>query len=179
MKIKVSHVNARTVLAVKGDEPWLAQIYQSFATGDGLPVPPLTGQIVYAPDAAGGVNVDGDLAFTPFLACGRCDRSLTWDLSCRFAVTYRLVAPAEPGRDKDLVADELDHYFIEDDGIDLELLVNEQLQLLVPAMPVRRDDKGENCLDCGAAVGSPFVAGSSGAKVTVSPFARLKDLKIT
>lgn len=174
MQIKVPHLLQATTIHLTGAEPWLASIYSLFAKGS-EPVPALSGWLKCEPEVGGTVRVTGSLSFMPAIGCGRCDRLIPWDLSTEFNVQYRRES-TEP-RDRDLQSEELDIYFIENDSLDLEMLVNEQVQLMVPSVALRRDPAGKTCMICGIDVSSPLVAQTRGAEAFGNPFAKLQQLR--
>jgi len=171
MKLVVSQMREPGSLVITGREPWLASIYKEFRTGEAL----ISGTLHYEPRHGGAVRIRGQIAFEPQIGCGRCDRSIPWDLGHTFDLLYREREGDDPRRERDLIREELDFYYIENDIIDLEIVINEQLQLVLPSQAVRRDPTGKMCLVCGDDVSSTLVAGPKDDR-SQSPFAKLKSL---
>ncbi len=93
------------------------------------------------------VVVLGDLAASVPLTCGRCLKEFRADV--RPTVNVRYVPRPAASADAELVADDLDLDFYQNDELDLTALVETEATLALPMKPLCRDDCRGLCPVCG------------------------------
>lgn len=167
MKLPVKEIfDTPYQIELRGDEPWLQNIYGSFAQTNGL----LTAQLSFRKDLAGFVYVSGNVAFTPYVDCSRCSESIPWPVAESVEVTYRPEGlDATPAKEVNLKKRELEQYAIANGMIDLEELVNDIVQMAIPLHTVRITDDGKSCVACGIDVTSEKVWGGNPSSRTSKP----------
>lgn len=178
MRFKVEELRHSVAIEIKGDEPWLSKIYGSFGQktpGDG---PRLTGHLTLTPDNYGAYYLKGDVVYSPFVACGRCEDLIPWEIRRTFAVRFLTPYEDEDGTvEKDLTPEDLDDYYIENKEIDLEPVLNDMIQTSLPTRLIKTTADGKACSICLEDVQTPLVYEQQKAE-DASPFAVLKNLKL-
>jgi uncharacterized metal-binding protein YceD (DUF177 family) len=180
MKIHTRELHPELELDVKGDEPWLARIYGDFPVPSGAEIPKITGQVQLRLEEAGTVVARGELSYAPFVHCSRCELPIPWPLALSLNVRYSPAFASET-RDKTLSRAELDEYFLQDDQLDLEELINDTVQTSLPSRLSPLNEEGTACSICHQSVSGELVYGrpEETAKGKESPFARLlQDVQV-
>jgi len=184
MRIHVRDLTDKLTLALTGDEDWLARIYGDFPTPPGPHAvkPKISGNLSIDLEEAGTVVVEGRLAFAPLVPCARCDLGIPWPLDLKIRTRFYPEDTGAGPKERTLSRHELDAYYLENDEVDVEQLVNDLVQTAVPAFVDASDEDGPKCPACGdkPAEDEAFEAPkTSGLK---SPFeallGNLKDLKL-
>lgn len=178
MYIDASKIEQTQKLQILGHEPWLADIYAEFPTPEGRGERLLTGSITIDPPRHGFVEVSGELSYSPFVACSRCNEPIEWPISPKFQISYRQ-SPTQSmeRREVDLEADELDHYFLKaGDMLDIDELVNDQVNLAIPTRTIKVSERGSDCGVCLQPLGTDAVY-TEGETASQSPFSILSTLK--
>ena len=183
-KIKVAELREALDIDIKGNEPWLQTIYDSFSERvDGSIrdyAALLTGHLRVIPIPGDVVQVQGSILYTPQIACGRCGDDIKWPVDAKIDVWYEdETTLADKGPEINLQKGDLERYFIRDGIIDLENLVNETIQMQISTTCVRETDDGSKCLVCDADLSKPIVYREDSQEEKISPFAELgtKNLK--
>jgi uncharacterized metal-binding protein YceD (DUF177 family) len=176
MKIKVDDLPQQgRRIDIKGDEDWLAKIYRTF------PEPiesqaAIKAQADIVPDNYGFVTVTGHLTFAPNVNCSRCDQLIPWPLERQFNVEFR-PANANPPKEIDLEAEELEYYYLDEAGhLDLEIVLNDTIQTAFPAKLLCASDDGQTCKHCHIDLNDNLVYHSGDFK-RPNPFSVLKNIK--
>ncbi len=178
MRISIRDLNPSLSLKIAGTEPWLARLYADFPLAEA----PLTGQLeVTYDDGAGTVAVTGHVDYQPTLECARCAKGIPWAFS--LDVDAQFVAAELKPQDKELNLSEsdLDTYYLEDDAVDLEQLLNDVVQTAVPARAVKSNEDETQCLVCEEDLTTTRLYSSDPTVADAkpeSPFAALKGLKV-
>lgn len=179
MKINIHSINPTLVLQLEGNEAWLKTIYDLYQR-PGAGAKPLTGSIRLHEEAAGSYLVTGSLAMTAVMPCDLCGQTLPCDLEISIDVRYLPAVTNMLEREKNLSRSDLDAYFIEDEEIDLETLLNDSINDALPTRLVHDQKDGKSCVERDQSLGGD----ETGDKVWTSkdekdsPFAALKDVKL-
>ncbi|NRA43884.1 MAG: DUF177 domain-containing protein [Oligoflexales bacterium] len=158
-------------IAIKGSEDWLSPIYEQFRSAPRQEVPVLTGNLsVNLLDAC--IQVEGEYTFSPSVKCSRCSASMNWPIHERLDLYFSLQADDLSARERDLTAKDLDDYFLLDNQVDLESVLNESVQL---SLPLRL-----KCDQCKAKSEDDVVYSSDKeGQESLHPFAKLRELKLS
>ena len=149
-------------------------------------LPSLTGHLHLRLEEAGTVQVRGRINYQPYVTCGRCLEPSQINIEQEIAVRFRPMFEGElECRDRELALADLDDYFIAEDAVDLETLVNDTVQTAVPTHPTCKAMSGSPCKDLPeestlTEETTIQVYGKSprqGAEGNVLPFAALKNFK--
>jgi uncharacterized protein len=127
------------------------------------------------------VQLEGSIATTVRLDCGRCLGSFEMPIESKFALTYRQRAPAPdnsgPNHEElELTAEDMELIHYQGEEINLENEIQEQVVLAFPIRPLCRPDCRGLCPACGAdlnAANCDCDRSPSGGK-----FDALKNLKL-
>ena len=180
MLIRVDDIQPTFSLSIRGDEPWLAPIVKSLQEeGGAASDSKITGEIQFRKDSAGFVYGKGQVKFTPTLSCSRCAMDIPWPLDATVDATWRPPFESVTPREMALSADDLDVYFMVDGKINVEELVNDVLQCALPEKVIVRKDDTDDCGVCGINLLNNLVYGKNEPLEQASPFAALKNLKMT
>ena len=181
MRISVTDLDLDKTISLSGTEAWLAPIYAAFPLGDaGREVATqLTGTIKLHLEEGGSVSVTGSLNYTPVLNCGRCEKGIPFPLAMTIDVRYMPSALSVAERELNLTEADLDAYFLEDDAVDVEGLIIDTIHLAIPTRLVLTKPDAKTCAVCGIDLSADRLYGSHGDKPERSPFAVLKDLKLS
>ncbi len=176
MYVDVAKIDRKQHLIVAGDEPWLAAVYAGFQVPKEQVPPRISGWIDVEPLKLGFAEVCGELTFSPYVACSRCGDPIQWPIKTNFAMSYRNDQTQSMQRKEvDLERDELDHYFLKDNRLDVEELINEQIQIAIPSRTVKSGADG-GCSVCHLPLEEDQVY-SEQPDAGKSPFSVLSSLK--
>lgn len=177
MRVHIFDLKPDLELHIDGGESWLDRVYKDFPTA-GAERPRLHGDMTLTLEEGGTVFVSGKLHFTPLVSCSRCDLGLPWPMNIDVGVRYFPSGINAQARDRTLTQNELDAYFLEDDEVDLELLINDLIQTELPSRVLATTDDGSSCRICQVDLTSTQVYGTPMVPTERSPFEALKDLKL-
>ena len=176
MRLSTNSLAAHHNLKFSGDDSWLARIAQ-----DLTPANPkssnIHGEITLRTDNAGFIHVTGNAAATATLPCDRCGRDVTIPLNSPINATFRPSYSEHTPREMALSAEDLEIYFIENDNIDIETLVNDTLQCGIPNHILCATDDAQGCGGENADDDDTLVYGEGTRSDDDSPFAILKNLR--
>jgi uncharacterized metal-binding protein YceD (DUF177 family) len=181
MKIPVGDVKPELMLTLSGEEPWLGRIYADLnqplaKLGEKASSAKIAGTLTLILEPAGTVIVSCKLTYEPSLPCARCDKILQWPLKLNFQTRFFEPQPDEfAEKDKNLSKDELDVYYLDDEGVDVEMVINDAIQTALPSYLVQTTEDGDHCRICLDKLGDVSFEDPAGANL--SPFAALKNLK--
>ena len=179
MRIPLTAISPQCKAKVNGDEPWLDSIYQSFPLPNGESEQAVvSAHFSLTLEEAGSVLVEGELRFQPRVSCSRCDKALTWQVNEKVCVRFLPALHNDAPKEKNLSRDELDVYFIEDDTVDLEQLINDTIQTALPTQYLPLASDGKTCTICNVDVSGERVYGRGNESQQASPFSVLKGLKL-
>lgn len=173
MKINIHSINPTLVLEITGNEAWLKNIYALYQK-PGADAQPLTGRIRLHEEEAGTYLVTGEMSFTVAVPCDLCERTLAMPVNLSIDTRYLPGMINTIEREKNLSRADLDAYYIEDEEIDLEELINDTINDALPSRVVCPPKDGISCT--GKDVTDDRVWSSKDEKD--SPFAALKGLKL-
>ena len=179
MRLTLNEIREGTTVVIRGDEAWLEQIYSGFPLVDADGVRPmLTAKLDLRLEAAGSVSVTGVVNYVPRVNCSRCDKVLPWPLRVEVSTRFLPEQLNETPKEKNLSRDDLEVYFLQDDAVDLELLLNDSVQTALPTayLPVADDER--SCRVCHADTAGEQVYAGTTEPEEASPFAVLKGLKL-
>ena len=186
MKVQIKDMREPKLIDIKGDEPWLTEIYASFLANEGLG---LKGQVKITPEQYGLYTVEGTIEYVPIVGCSRCQREIPWPIHKSVSVRFidRVAAEAEfeiEGEEdddmleRDLVPEDLDTYYLTPTGeIDVEMVINDIVQTALPTRLIVLNTDGKTCRICLENVEAPLVF-KDAMDIDTSPFAVLKNLKL-
>jgi uncharacterized metal-binding protein YceD (DUF177 family) len=174
MKIQLADINPDYQLEIKGDEPWLQPFYESFAPSPVDEPCILTGHLKFEMELADTVKVGGSLSVNPLVPCGRCDKTLRWQVEAKVQTRFYEAADKLPN-DQELTAGELDAYYIEGSTVDAFAVIVDAVNERIPNYPVLLTEDEEHCRVCLDPIGSQNYEDPAAADA--SPFAQLKNLK--
>ncbi len=171
MHIRLRDLTSGMHVTIQGDEPWLEPLYQDFPPPSGNTTRPrLTGDVRLMVEDGGSVRVRGAMQYAPLVTCSRCSTVQTLplgiDVDARFVPEQHDDIPKE----KTLTAAEVETYFLERGGVDLEQLTNDLVQTSVPSRIL--------CASCQAEVDASDGHVYTTDRGDSSPFAALKNLKL-
>lgn len=175
MKINIHSIHPTLLLEIEGTESWLKNIYATYQTGT-EPSQLLKGKLRLHEEEAGTYLVTGSVSFVAKLPCDLCELSLAWPVEIPVNVRYLPEITNTIEREKNLSRSDLDAYYIEEEHIDLEALLNDSINDALPTRSVKLSQDGSSCLQCGKDVSNDQVWSSRDEKD--SPFAALKSLKL-
>jgi uncharacterized metal-binding protein YceD (DUF177 family) len=176
MKININSINPTLIVEVTGTEAWLKNIYGDFFPPDAKDHARLTGKIKLLEEEAGTYLITGDFRFEPVLPCGRCDKSIKWPVKFEINTRYLPAITQHQEKEKNLSRTDLEAYYIADNRIDIEVVINDSLNDQLPDRAIRTAEDGSTCLDCGKDVSDDKIWSSQDEKP--SPFSVLKGLKL-
>ncbi len=178
MHISLSELASPKNLRITGDEAWLGRIYGDFPLGKAKP-PKLTGELQVRLEAGGSVLVTGRFSFAPIVACSRCEDSISWPLDVKVETRFQPARAntSDPRRDVVLTEADLELYFIEDEAVDLEAVLNDLVHTELPTRILATTADGSACRICLQDLSDDRVYGQSKTE-EASPFAALKGLKL-
>lgn len=142
--------------------------------GDELTVTTPVHVTLLARKSSGGVIVKGNLRGTVTLACSRCLKTFSEDISHDFYYNCLPEEAAEEG--EELSMEDTDTYYYSGGEVDVAALVQEQVVLAVPMRPLCKEDCKGLCPKCGADLNQGD-CGCQKAPVDIR-LAALRELKI-
>lgn len=179
MRIHIHDLKPDMNVHIDGTEPWLDRLYADFpAQNDQQSRPRIVGDLTLTLEEAGSVLVTGNLSYTPIVSCSRCDLGISWPLSFRLSVRYLPENVNISSKERTLTSADLDAYYLEDNEIDLEGLINDTVQTALPNRVIATTDDGSACRICEADLTNSQVYGQKDDNDASSPFAALKNLKL-
>ncbi len=95
------------------------------------------------------VTVSGKIGTRLLLQCGRCLKNFSYSLQSDFDVEYRPLEKMEPGKERQLSADEMDLLYYKGGEIDLTDLVKGQIAEEIPIQPLCDEGCRGLCPHCG------------------------------
>jgi uncharacterized metal-binding protein YceD (DUF177 family) len=134
----------------------------------------IQGEITLRTTSAGFVHASGLITAMAVQACSLCGENVTLALSASVKATYRPPYEGDTPKDMSLITEDLDVYFIERDGINLEVLVNDALQCAIPYQ-ITCETSGLRPCDNGHLPSEESPKGARSGEN--SPFAILKTIK--
>ncbi len=168
-------------VCLTGGEDWLDDIYSNFLRlGDADPSQNqlLSGKIQIVRSAYDHFALSGTIQYQPYLSCDRCDHPIQVDLSCDPSVTIRplLRVNADKGGEFELTREDLEYYFVEEDGVlDLFTILNDIIQLNVPSQVTPESSLVVGAHHCAERVTAKIAIEEQGERL--SPFGVLASLK--
>lgn len=182
MRINVKELEKDLEIDIKGDEPWLEKIYDTFKLSENIEWAEdkeknsgvITGAVKVSVTYA-TVIVRGHVSYVAPVSCSICTRAINWPIHENIEVGVLKSTP-EFEEETELSAGELDDYYLEDDTFfDLELAINDAIQTAVPMQTVKRSADG-NCAVCKKNLEQDLTADSNSVS-SDNPFSVLKDFK--
>ena len=159
---------------IKGEEPWLGDIYQSFLPTSAKESARLLAKTSIRHLSEEMFEITGSLSYTPEVPCSRCDLAIPWAIDLQFQM---VILPegqewAEHGQSPEIC-------YHKNRQFDLEALINDQVQLAIPQQTLLPTADGKNCAICHLNIGNKKVFSSEGDGADEeSPFSVLKGLKL-
>jgi len=173
MLLQLHTLSSPHLVKLVSAEPWLQPLAADLAPSNPATAN-IQGEITLRTTSAGFVHASGLITATAVQACSLCGENVTLALSASVTATYRPPYEGDTPKDMSLVTEDLDVYFIERDGINLEVLVNDALQCAIPYQ-ITCETSGLSPCDNGHL---PSEKSSTGARYGEnSPFAILKTIK--
>ncbi|MFK7822832.1 MAG: DUF177 domain-containing protein [Oligoflexales bacterium] len=171
IRVEELKIGKPKIIEILGSEDWLSLIYEQFRSSYGEKLSPLTGKFsIKLLDAC--IQVEGSYQFSLILKCSRCSTSLVWPIHESLNLFYSLQADDHSSRERDLTSKDLDDYFLLDNQVDLESVVNESVQLSFP-LKVKCDECKSICED------DVVYSSDEEGQESSSPFAKLRELKLS
>jgi len=161
---------------LEGTEDWLQAVCQWFRAPKSVEVPRLTGNVTFN-HAGDFVWVEGSFSYQPFVACDLCSHLVQINLSGAISRSYGLELPEFKEKEKDLKPGELDEFYLAGDHLDLGDMLNEVVQLALPAGN-RHSSGHPECVPASEGGDVFWSSESPGEREADNPFAALKKLKL-
>jgi uncharacterized metal-binding protein YceD (DUF177 family) len=177
MKINLSKIVDRLEVKILGDEDWLSPIYKTCGRGDGAKDAVITAQIMIQRETEEIFKVSGTISFVPHIQCSLCADWILRDISNEFTMrAYPASMEQQNDGQHELQASSITEGIpFGSDGLDLEILLNDQIQLQIPFQTVRKSKDGKSCLDCGQEISENAVY-SENQPDAESPFKALSTI---
>ena len=129
------------------------------------------------PLAGNTFHLAGRVKAMPVLECSRCLAQFSLAIDAEWEVDLAPIASAAgAAAERELVTGELDTEFYEGDELDTENLVQEQVLIAIPMVPLHRQDCKGLCSVCGADLNTTECGHQRNAPGEFSAFSALKDL---
>jgi uncharacterized metal-binding protein YceD (DUF177 family) len=175
MRISTNLINDNYVLTMTNNDPWLSRIATDLA-----PTSPqsaeINGQLALHRDQAGFVHVTGSVSAQALLPCDRCGQVVTMPLTAEITAKFRPPFASVTPREMALSQEDMDTYFLENDCVDIEQLINDAVQCAIPSQI--RCTASPECQGPETTDGSDeLVYADQVADDAESPFAVLKDFQ--
>lgn len=173
MLIRVDELEAGKPKHIKvdGSEEWLKPLYEQFRNSPGQRGSSLKGSFaVNLLDSC--VQVEGQYQFSPEVKCSRCSASLVWHIHENLDLFFSLQPDDLSARERDLTAKDLDDYFLLDNQVDLESVINESVQLSFP-LKLKCDQCKEHKEE------DAVYSSDDCSQESSHPFAKLRELKLS
>lgn len=178
MKVTLKELEAAPkLIQLNGKEVWLQELYESFLQPQAKDAELLSGSITVKSDGYGYASVSGELQFTPYVPCSRCADPIKWNISKTLTARFKPRDELADAPDVDLIPDDLDFYYLEDDTINLQQVLIDSILESLPSQLIKKTPNGKSCLICNKDISSHEVYRSK-PKEEESPFAALKNLKL-
>lgn len=173
MLLPLHNLRSPHVVKLLPSEDWLKPLAEDLSPSN-PELAKIEGEITLRTTSAGFVHASGSITATAVQACSLCGDGVTLPLSAEVKATFRPPYEGDPPKDLSLMTEDLDVYFIEKGGINLETLINDALQCAIPYQ-VTCESSGRAPCDNGQLPSNESETGArSGAN---SPFAILKTIK--
>jgi len=179
MRVSLTDLSKSKKVVVTGEEGWLAKIYELFAAPKDQQTPKVSAELHISEYHHDICNVDVSLRYEPFVDCSLCATPIRWPLTIHEQVQYRHPPENELPREHNLAKEELDHYFFDQDAIDIEALLNELIQIALPSRLIKRSADGSSCTVCQRDLRASQAYEDPGDFKKDNPFEALKKLKKT
>ena len=176
MKIKLEDLQNPKTVSVTGDEDWLSEIYQSFLKHKGE-YAKLTGTLEVSLQGYGYAKVEGTINYEPKVPCSRCADPIIWPINKTFSAKFKPKDEMAEASEVELIAEDLDYYYIENDSIDIQQILLDTVVTSLPSQLVKKCTKNQECQICGISLKDDEVYRTK-SKEEESPFAILKNLKL-
>ena len=179
MRVALAELNPSLSVTIAGNEAWLDQIYSDFPLIQDER-PRLSGALRLVKEEAGTVLVTGSFDYAPIVNCSRCDKGISWPLHVRVNQRFLPADLMVVEREMNLKEGDLEAYYVQDETVDIEGLLNDLVQTSLPMRLVYTSEDGSSCLTCKADLTDELLYGEAPklADAVESPFAKLKDLKL-
>lgn len=177
MKVNVKTINPTLVIDIDGSEAWLKNIYRDYFSPDDSNHEKLSGSIKLQLNRdAGTFLVTGNIKFIPELPCGRCGGGINWPLNFDLNMLYHPETTNTLEIEMNLNSADLDSYYVTNKQIDLEQLLVDTINELLPYRALHESADGNSCSDASKDPAQEKVWSSQ--EEAPSPFAKLKGLKL-
>ena len=173
MILSINHLRSPHSVKLSPSENWLKQVATDLAPSNPASAN-IEGEMTISLSTAGFVHVTGAISAVTFQPCSICGDSVSLALSAPVKATFRPPYAGDAPKDMSLTSEDLDVYFIEDGGINLEIVVNDALQCAVPYQLTCERAGRPPCNNRHLASEDEQTGARSGAN---SPFAILKTIK--
>ena len=173
MKLSVKTLSSPHQVEFENRDSWLKEIARELTPSE-PESSNIRGNLTLKQDSAGFVHATGTVTAQATQPCDRCGRDVQFPIESSINVTFRPPYVDNAPREIALSPEDLDVYFIEDDHIDLEVLINDTLQCAIPTHILCHDSDSEGCSED---EDDGLVYGESTPHEIESPFAILKNLK--
>lgn len=177
MRIPVTDLARPKQVLIQGDEAWLARIYGDFPLGTDKQ---LMGKLTVEALEGGAVTVKGNIAFSPVVACSRCEKGINWPLSLTVDARFLPERANATKREVNLSESDLDAYYLDAGEVDIEQVLTDVVQTALPSQILATSEDGSSCRVCKVDLTEDLVYGESQdvEEARESPFAALKGLKL-
>ncbi len=172
MKLSVTSVKYPHNVVITPDAPWLNLIARDLSPSSPEKAR-IQGELSLNADSAGFITASGHLKAQATLPCDRCGKDTSIPLETKVTAIFRPEYQENAPREMTLSPEDLEVYFIENDAVDLEVLVNDSLQCALPNHVLCGSDGDQPCED----PDDGLVYRDSTEFKAESPFAVLKNLK--
>lgn len=138
-------------------------------------IPP-TADVALALRDKNTATLDGDIRATVDMSCGRCGRSVAYELFSKYNYLFKVGNDSSLlHRETECSAEDCYTVYLEEPVIDLAMILQEQLTLSIPGKLLCSEDCKGLCHNCGELLDSGPC--NCVDKSNDSPFAVLKNLK--
>jgi len=110
---------------------------------------PIAGKLLITKQGTDDLHIRGTISARIFLDCGRCLISFGYPVKSEFYVDCTPVIKTGFGQEHRLYGEELNLHFYEGDTLDIDEIIENQLCLETPMVPLCRADCPGLCLHCG------------------------------
>jgi uncharacterized metal-binding protein YceD (DUF177 family) len=177
MKINLSKIVDRLEVKILGDEDWLSPIYKTFDRTGKLKPSVITSKITIRRETEEIFKVSGTISFVPHIQCSLCADWIPRDVSNEFTMrAYPAAMDQQSEGQHEMQASAItDGIPYGNEGLDLEILLNDQIQLQIPFQTVRKSKDGKSCLDCAQEISEDAVYSEEQPEAE-SPFKALSTM---
>lgn len=131
MHLSLKNLGSTHVVKLSPTEVWLQKLAADLAPTNPSSAD-IQGEVTFRANSAGFVYASGSINATAMQACSLCGDLVTIPLSAEVNATFRPPYEGHTPKDLSLMPEDLDVYFIEEGGINLETLINDVLQCAIP-----------------------------------------------